>query len=283
MNWRSLFPLLLTLLFLTGPDPAQASPLAERISQYPNWSDKPSVQAAQADLIYPDWFTGRWTVSTTLVDLVAPLAPEVTTPGFEGNRPFLNQPIMFQARFLPEQPRAGRFPVGVRSRNLTQSAIVADRAFNGFNLIQAYFVASGTVEKSPVLAVKADPVDPNRQITVLRGDRQLVTTITARATETPDPEQFITCEIFQQEFRGAPQLYFNQVETTTAYQHQTQAAAKDASLPTITADQITAIYLSPQDPDYFKAGDRPVALYRYRLDFFPTSTPLIPRYQAPAL
>jgi hypothetical protein len=34
----------------------------------------------------------------------------------------------------------------------------------------------------------------------------------------------------------------------------------------ISAEQITAIYLSPQDPDYFKAGDRPVALYRYHLD-----------------
>jgi hypothetical protein len=43
----------------------------------------------------------------------------------------------------------------------------------------------------------------------------------------------------------------------------------------ITADQITAIYLSPQDPDYFKtlvsdnplSGPRPVALYRYSMEF----------------
>ncbi|MEL6327067.1 MAG: DUF6816 family protein, partial [Cyanobacteria bacterium J06626_23] len=37
--------------------------------------------------------------------------------------------------------------------------------------------------------------------------------------------------------------------------------------PAITADQITAIYLSPRDPDYFKAFNKPVALYRYRLTF----------------
>ncbi|MEW5859950.1 MAG: DUF6816 family protein, partial [Cyanobacteriota bacterium] len=37
----------------------------------------------------------------------------------------------------------------------------------------------------------------------------------------------------------------------------------------IEADQVTAIYLSPQDPDYFKAIDRPVALYRYRLQLLP--------------
>ena len=33
----------------------------------------------------------------------------------------------------------------------------------------------------------------------------------------------------------------------------------------IEAEQITAIYLSPQDPDYFTAAGRPVALYRYEL------------------
>ena len=36
-----------------------------------------------------------------------------------------------------------------------------------------------------------------------------------------------------------------------------------------SADQITAIYLSPQDPDYFKAKGQPVALYRYQLSFSP--------------
>jgi hypothetical protein len=45
--------------------------------------------------------------------------------------------------------------------------------------------------------------------------------------------------------------------------------------PAIIAEQVTAIYLSPQDPNYFEAIDpeslfgqpRPVALYRYRLEF----------------
>jgi hypothetical protein len=40
---------------------------------------------------------------------------------------------------------------------------------------------------------------------------------------------------------------------------------------TRAANQVTAIYLSPQDPDYFAAGGRPVGLYRYRLEFFPES------------
>jgi hypothetical protein len=60
------------------------------------------------------------------------------------------------------------------------------------------------------------------------------------------------------------QLKFNVVETTTAYQ-QLQSPGT-----TIEAKQITAVYLSPQDPDYFKAIERPVALYRYHLKLVPT-------------
>ena len=53
----------------------------------------------------------------------------------------------------------------------------------------------------------------------------------------------------------------NEVESTTAYQALPNLA--------IEANQVTAVYLSPQDPDYFKANSQPVALYRYRLKFLP--------------
>jgi len=252
---------------------AQAGVLA-RLAAFPDWQ-KPSLQPAQGDLAYPDWFAGAWTVTTTLTDLAAPLAPDVLTPGFESNRPYLGQPIVFQARFVAESPRrvgslrqrslqipSLRVPFLQRLFSQTRSpALISDRAFNGLNLVKAYLDGSGTDGKSPVLAVKVDPDNPNRQITLLRGDRQLVSTVTDRATESSNAEEFITTELFQQEFRGAPQVYFNTVETTTAYTHHTEAD------PSITADQVTAIYLSPQDPDYFKAGERPVALYRYRMEF----------------
>ena len=115
-------------------------------------------------------------------------------------------------------------------------------------------------------SVKVDPTSPNRQITQLRGGRQLVSIVTARGTETPAPDKFITTEVTQQVFRGTPQLYFNQVETTTAYQHL------PSETPAIEADQVTAVYLSPQDADYFKALERPVALYRYRLELVPVAS-----------
>ncbi|MBV9388946.1 MAG: hypothetical protein JOZ78_21205 [Chroococcidiopsidaceae cyanobacterium CP_BM_ER_R8_30] len=257
------FCLVLALLFWGGE--AVAGPLAERLASFPHWEGKPLVQSAAGDLVYPDWMANSWEVRSTLVDLVAPLAPDVVTPGFEGNCRYLNQPITFQVRFAHARlplPSLRLVPRPI------QRAVVADRAFNGLNLARAY------LGDRAVLAVKVDPSSPNRQITLLRDNRQLVSVITGRSTETPAAGQFITTEVFQQLFRGSgvarPQAktasgaspYFNQVETTTAYR---QLPTSD---PAIEADQVTAVYLSPQDPSYFAAGSRPVALYRYRLEFF---------------
>jgi hypothetical protein len=261
-------------------DPAQASPLVDRVAAFPNWQNKPPVQVAEGDLVYPQWLAGTWQVTSTLVDLVAPLAPDVVTPGFESNRQYLNQPIQFQVRFveaLPSQP----FPSLKKQPDRLPSPtfeVIADRAFNGLNIAKAY-LANG--DNNPVLDVKVDPNSPNRQITTLKGNRQLVSIITGRLSETPAPDRFITSEVFQQLFRGMPQPYFNQVETTTDYHYSPNADMA------IVADQITAVYLSPQDPNYFKASrtapgltsdiplealqEQPVALYRYRLEFIKVS------------
>jgi len=258
------------MLWLCCSGTAQAGVLADRLAAFPDWQSKPPLHPAQGDLAYPDWFAGTWTVTTTLIDLAAPLAPDLITPGFESNRPYLSQPIEFQARFVAESPRRGRNvpslllqvpSLQVSTAQGRSPTLISDRAFNGLNLAKAYLDGLGKTGNSPVLAVKVDPSNPNRQITLLRGDRQLVSTLSDRATESANANEFITTELFQQEFRGAPQVYFNIVETTTAYTHH------PAAHPPITADQVTAIYLSPQDPDYFKAGERPVALYRYRMEF----------------
>ncbi|HEY9625841.1 MAG TPA: hypothetical protein V6C84_00930 [Coleofasciculaceae cyanobacterium] len=254
----------------------EASPLASRLAQYPNWRGKPLVQPSRGDLVYPEWFQGNWTVTTTLLDMTAPLAPDITTPGFESNRQFLNQPIAFKVRFVEAEAKGidALNALFALVLNRGEKQIVSDRAFNGMSLAKAY------LGDRAILAVKVDPNNPNRQITLLRGDspdalfseRQLVSTVIGRAVEAPTSDRFITTEVFQQEFRGTPQIYFNEVENTTAYSHHT--AELDAGVA-IEADQVTAIYLSPQDPNYFKTipngsflGEpQPVALYRYRLEF----------------
>ncbi|NMF64705.1 hypothetical protein DP113_03320 [Brasilonema octagenarum UFV-E1] len=243
----------LIFVFLVFQAEAQAGELSERLAHFPEWEKLTSVRPAVGDLVYPNWMMGSWQVKSTLIDLVAPLAPDIVTPGFEGNREYLNKPVSFEVRFVRETtPHSG---LKIIPRTTSKSEVVADRAFNGLNLARSYLGNS-------VLSVKVDPNSPNRQITFLRGERQLVSIVTARATETTPDGKFITTELFQQLFKGGGRPYFNTVESTTAYRKLNQLN------PTIEADQVTAIYLSPQDPNYFAALSQPVALYRYHLEFF---------------
>jgi hypothetical protein len=249
MKFWIVFLLILLLEFCYGKT-ALAGELTHRLEQYPHWENRPSLKIAQGDLIYPDWMEGSWKVTSTLIDLVAPLAPEIVTPGFEGNYRYLNRPLAFPVKFIRKFVSSSTtIPVMLASQRLP---IVADRAFNGLKIAQTY------LGKKAVLSVKVAPENPNRQITFLPQERQLISTVTARGSESEETDCFVTSEITQQVFRGNFQPYLNEVETTTAYQL--------LETEKIEANQVTAIYLSPQDPNYFQAGDRPIALYRYQLE-----------------
>ena len=238
--------------------------MRDRVSAFPNWTTKPPVKVSEGDLVYPEWFEGTWDMTSTLVEMVAPLAPDVVTPGFEGNRQFLDQPITAPIRFVRRPVESGRF-LGQAIK--AQEKVVSDRAFNGLSLARAY-LGDEAVED-----VKVDPENPNRQITFLQGRQQLSSTVTGRLVEQASDDDFTTSEVFQQFFGGdRPTIYLNEVENTTAYHYQESSVEGDVDanhVTTIMADQITAIYLSPQDPDYFKALDKPVALYRYQLELIP--------------
>ncbi|EDX87308.1 hypothetical protein S7335_5016 [Synechococcus sp. PCC 7335] len=263
---------LLAFVWLMCSGNAAGESLTERQQAFPDWTSKPTVQASDGDLVYPKWMVGTWRMSSTLISMVAPLAPEIVTPGFEGNRQFLHKAIPALVRFVPRVVSKGGFlgrslPAYIEDADEKDIEIISDRAFNGLSLARAY------LGDDWVKAVKVDPNDPNRQITFLKDDRQLISTVTGRQVEMPNLGTFATTEIFQQFFRNpgrsfsvsddTPTVYLNEVENTTVYRKR-----GDANFP-IVADQITAIYLSPQDPDYFKAKGQPVALYRYQLSFSP--------------
>ncbi|NET57166.1 MAG: hypothetical protein F6K47_13680 [Symploca sp. SIO2E6] len=294
---------LIVVLWLVSGE-AQAGKLANRLAEFPHWESKPAVASAKGDLVYPDWMEGTWQVTSTLVEQFAPLAPAIVTPGFASNRSHLNQPISFFVRFHNQQPSlsviSSRFlPFAGKDIPKNTSGVVADREFNGLNISRAY------LGDRTIVSVKVDPDNPNRQVTSLRNGSQLLSIVTGRASETPNSEQFIATEIAQQIFRGSSQPYFNQVETTTSYRLLTSSSVEylnfggnkaegrrqkaegkkegckvsgnynclselDIASPSlaIEAEQITAVYLSPQDPKYFQAVEKPVALYRYRLELF---------------
>lgn len=246
------------LMVLGGPLlSARAGSLQVRLQQFPHWRSPPTLQPAQGNLYYPDWMVGQWQVTSTLVDLAAPLAPEVVTPGYEVNQRSLGQPITFAVRFgtAPPAPTA-RSPFPVGTVRPAHPGIVADRAYNGMSLATALL-------GDAVQSIKLDPKSPNRQIAVFANGQRLVSQISGRGIEMPSKTEFISSELYQQFFRAKAQIYFNQVENTIAYR------LVSVEPPSVEADQVTAIYLSPQDPDYFKATVQPVTLYRYRLQFKP--------------
>lgn len=240
------------ILWLSLVGTAMAGPLSDRMAQYPNWTTPPKTQKAYGDLAYPDWFQGDWQAVCTLVEAIAPQAPEVNSPGFEGNLTMIDKPVPFDVRFISRRSQRRSAPALA-----APTEVVSDRAYNGLNIAKAY------LGDELVSTVEVDPKNPNRQITTLRDSRQLVSVIPARATEQPDGDDFITSEIFQQVFRGTGNPYLNQVETTTDYHFQPEQD------PPILADQVTAVYLSPRDEDYFKVGNSPIAIYKYRLELRP--------------
>lgn len=231
---------------------ATAETLQERLKNYPSWQTLPTLETVRdaSDLIYPHWMQGEWEVISTLREQIAPLAPDVVTPGFEQNHQFIDQPLTFHVKFDPQrifQQTVFSLPKLLQG----DRPIVANREFNGTEIATAYLGQKG------FKSVKVDPNNPNRQITRLNSGRSLIATVTKRASEFPNQQEFISSEITRQQFRGTPQVYLNTVETTTDYTLQTSE--------TITANQITAIYLSANDPQFFEANNQPVAIYRYDL------------------
>jgi hypothetical protein len=257
--------------------PVQAETLADRLASYPDWHGKPALNPNFEEVAYPAWIAGNWICKSTLIDMVAPLAPTVTTPGFEGNRKYLNEPVSFEVRFgaTKTKPMARwGFPTGINFSRSAQDKIVVDRAFNGLSIATAY------LGEGAVRSVVINPNLPNEQLTTLKDGLQLLSVTTGHQSETPESNLFLTSEFFQQIFRGTESPFLNQVETTTKYQYlpnqslpsQTTSLSDNSErkeIPSIVADQYTAIYLSPQDPNFFQAGTAPVALYRYRLELTP--------------
>jgi hypothetical protein len=240
---------------------ALAGVLSDRIDRYPNWNTQPQLSQHEGELTYPEWFRGRWLATSTLLAQTAPLAPAIVTPGFESNRQYIDRPIEFTVQFGSTDPtkavKSAPLKLPQLTANLPKPKLVADRAFNGLSIAKAYLGAAN------VKSVEIDAQNPTKQITQLTQERQLEAFVTGFDRESPAVDRFVTSEVSQQVFRTRATIYLNTVETTTSYRFSSTPA------PKITATQISAIYLSPQDPDYFRSGNRAVAVYKYQLDLVP--------------
>jgi hypothetical protein len=244
MRWLMAIFLVLGSLWF-APD-AMATSLPQRIAKFPQWSLATDL-LREGDLTYPDWFAGEWTATSILREQVAPLAPDVVTPGFERNRVNIDRPYIFQVRF---GSATNTVAPGITVAADNSVVITSDRTFNGEQIANSYLGANA------VKSIQSINQPHIVQVIQLQNGTELRSTVTGYLGESIGVDSFATTEIDQQIFQGKT-TYLNTVETTTSYhlidQHH------------ITAEQVTAIYLSPQDPDYFRALQHPVALYRYTL------------------
>ena len=175
---RGLLALLIGITILMSGAPAWASPLSERVDQWPAWSLPGPLKrpSSKGDLIYPDWFEGLWEVNSIDVD-----APE-------------DAPLTHQARFVRD--RRGR--------------LVSDRSFNALAIGKALL-------GDQLLRVEDDPETANRQIAKLKGDQRLETTVTGRQQEKLDSATFLADELVLQIMHapGPPRL--SRIETLSRY------------------------------------------------------------------
>ncbi|MFM7579683.1 MAG: DUF6816 family protein, partial [Microcystaceae cyanobacterium] len=136
--------------------------------------------------------------------------------------------------------------------------VVPDRRFNAEAVTKAYL---GDNLKFSVQYIQ-QPLP--RIVTIFSENKRLTSTVIGHNQQAPSESEFIATELSTQQFVNGASQYLNQLETTTDYQQ-----LEDGK---IAATQITAVYLSPQDPDYFSANNQPIALYRYQLTLEPLET-----------
>ena len=177
---RRLLAVLIGLTILLSGSPCCASPLEQRLEQWPQWSlPAPLPRPSKSnDLIYPDWFEGLWDVTNLDLD-----APD-------------DAPLNHQARFV----RDGR------------GRLVGDRRFNATAIGRALL-------GDQLLRVEDDPASANRQMALLKGDLRLETSVTGRRQESSAPETFLADELVLQILHapGPPRL--SRIETLSRYNH----------------------------------------------------------------
>lgn len=245
------FILAIFSFFFLNISRVNANTLDQRISQYPHWDHKLSLPTPTQELIFPDWFEGTWNVTSTLKEQIAPFSPQFKTPSFDSNEVYIDKNIDFLVKFIPTilTPKINNFvPTIINNKQV----IIPDRAFNGLSIAQAYL---GVENVKQVIINKFNSTE---QKTVFKQNNELISTVIGRQQETISLDNFIASEITRQFFRRPNSVYLNLVETTTKYH-----LINDNE---IEGKQITAVYLSTEDPDYFLAIEQPVALYYYTLN-----------------
>ncbi|WP_231857192.1 DUF6816 family protein [Synechococcus sp. MIT S9509] len=159
--------------------------LEQRFESWPQWSlpaPLPRPRAKQ-DLIYPDWFSGTWQVTSEALDDSGQAIPD-------------DRPLVHKVRFL-------------RNR---RNELIGDRPYNATSVGKALL-------GEQLLSVEQDPNKVNRQLARFRDDVLLETTVIGRRETSPKAaSDFFSDELVLQILHGPGAPRLSRIETLTHYE-----------------------------------------------------------------
>ena len=228
MDCRRLHPILpllalalMVVALVCPPAPAAAAQsaigMATPAAAQPAWTGPPPSAPGPLERRLAKW--PAWSLPAPLPrpdrgDLIWPAwfqgEWEVSSTPEEGSEP----PLRWRARFQADG----------------EDGALADRAFNA-GQIGAALLGDG------LISVRNDPANPNRQVTLLRGDRQLESTVVGRRSARPDAAAFLADELTLQVLHGPDTPRISRVEVLGLWHR-----LEDGS---ISGEQWQASYASP--------------------------------------
>jgi hypothetical protein len=247
--------------------------LMPRLDAAPGSITQPSYLAPwdPKTIYYPRWLFGQWNVTSTFTRVATPLRKYVPE-GFlqQANAPSkdggVGSTYKYALRFYSTLPDTflnnARFMLGL---GYPEDAIIADKAFNTKQTSDAFLGYPGAVA-----SVEFDPRDsPLRQTVELSRlgpdmvpllPRRIELYVNALKSEQPggkegDGNVFVTSELARQVLIAVRDVQVTDYEVINEYRLVGQGK--------IEGRQRSLLYLQPQDPNYFRAGNKAVAVYDY--------------------
>ena len=159
--------------------------LEQRFETWPQWSlPAPLTRPRRRqDLIYPDWFSGEWQVTSEALDDSGEPDPD-------------DQPLVHKVRFLHNR----------------RHELIGDRPFNAASVGKALL-------GDRLLSVEQDPDQVNRQLARFRDDVMLETTVIGRGETSPNAStDFFSDELVLQILHGPGAPRLSRIETLTHYE-----------------------------------------------------------------
>jgi len=234
-------------------------------------------------LKYPEWLLGTWEVRASFVDAGFPLGKRFINrevPGVTKGSMIvaladvgaaMERPLVYQSRFVYSAEEGG--VVADRPFNITQQA----DALLGYPAVQSvnYDPLDNPTRLNVVWSTprKRNMSDPLDQRDPQQSDlRKAEIFINNRDAERASGSGKAWCgsELYRQVTQAARQGGVGDYMTVACYQQEAGSgdgnnASEEGVAPVVSASMRVAAFLQPQDPLFFEAGGKAVAIYDYAL------------------